>query len=117
MRLYAHKLREAGFTVETANSGAAALAKVNGSRTGQFDFVLTDIVTENGWRDGLELLQALKNSSNADVSLLPVVIFTGLREAGLETQCMDLGAAGFLLKPLLVMNELRTILTRARTLY
>jgi response regulator RpfG family c-di-GMP phosphodiesterase len=86
--------QSAGFEVETATDGQAALEAVRARRP---DFILTDILMPR--LDGFQLCRAIK--TDPALSSVPLVFYTGSyvepadREFG-----MGLGAAAYLLKPM-----------------
>jgi CheY-like chemotaxis protein len=112
-KLYHRKLTEAGFAVDTANDGNEALEELE-RNPGKYDFVLADIVIiPCGPLDGIGLLRAMKQEgASAAISSVPVVILTSLDEPSLGQTCGEMGAAGFLCKPLKV-TELQDILVDA----
>jgi len=112
-KLYHRKLTEAGFAVDTANDGNEALEELE-RNPGKYDFVLADIVIiPCGPLDGIGLLRAMKQEgASAAISSVPVVILTSLDEPSLGQTCGEMGAAGFLRKPLKV-TELQDILVDA----
>lgn len=89
-RLYTEILSEDDYHVETADSGAAALLRLN---QGGIDLVLTDMVMPG--RDGLEVLRHARSLDNPP----EVILATG--HATLETaiQALKTGARDYLIKP------------------
>jgi CheY-like chemotaxis protein len=98
--------QSAGYEVETAADGQAALDAVRARRP---DFVLTDILMPR--LDGFQLCRAIK--TDPALSGVPLVFYTGSyvepadREFG-----MGLGAAAYLLKPMEPKDLLAAVLRR-----
>lgn len=108
VRAYRRQLTQAGYVVETANDGHAAIVRF---RQGGIDAVLTDITMPG--IDGLELLRQIRKE-DADV---PVVLVTGGPTVETAIQAMDHGALKYLVKPvkpteLLEVTERAIHLTR-----
>jgi DNA-binding response OmpR family regulator len=102
--LLEHKLAGAGFRVESAADGQAALEGVRRSRP---DCVVLDAMMPV--MDGFETLRRLK----ADPALkhIPVVMLTALRQEEHVVGALKLGAADYLPKPF-IPDELLARLTR-----
>lgn len=83
-------LSRRGFQVEMAESGRAALTKLNGET---FDLVISDIRMANG--DGLFLLDEMRKKDPHNPKL---IFMTGFSDIGVE-DCMKRGATGVILKP------------------
>ena len=84
-------LEKAGYDVETAEDGAAAIAAV---RQEAPDLVLLDLKLPD--IDGLEVLRQVKGA-HADV---PVVIMTAYADVGTAVEAMRLGAYDYVPKPI-----------------
>lgn len=69
-RMFETALTGAGFTVHTANNGAAAITLL---REGAFDLVVLDLLLP--WITGLGVLNAMQQSSVT--AQIPVVVVTG----------------------------------------
>jgi len=92
-------LRKRGFAVTTANDGEEGLQK---ARTESFDLILMDMLMPK--LSGMETLEALKKDEQTRG--VPVVI---LSNSSLETdmqRAMELGAAGYMVKASLSLQEL-----------
>ena len=96
-------LRSTGWTVQSAGTGAEALAAAEAERP---DAVLLDLVIPEP--DGFEVLERL----HARTPTLPVIVTSALSEAEAVVRAMRLGAADYLPKPLEV-SELELVLRRA----
>lgn len=95
------RLESEGYQVTTAHNGKAAL-KLVGQH--EFDLILLDILMPE--MDGYEVLRVLKDSE--EFQHIPVIMLTAVHEAESVRQCIDQGAADYLLKPF------NTILLKAR---
>ncbi len=86
-------LKREGFTnLETAENGKIALEKLNNNG---FDLVLLDLnMPEMG---GIEALRKIK--SDGKLRHIPVVMISAADEIENVTQCIEIGAEGFLPKP------------------
>jgi EAL domain-containing protein (putative c-di-GMP-specific phosphodiesterase class I) len=89
-RSLARVLRGAGFEVETADSGAAAIEHV---RRSTFDVVVSDITMPE--MDGIELLRAIR-AHDLD---LPVLLLTGAPALESAIGAVEYGAFKYLTKP------------------
>jgi two-component system response regulator HydG len=83
-------LEHAGFTVETAEDGQAAIDRV---RKEDFDLVISDVRMPR--MTGLEFLSALRHSGKT----IPVVLMTAYGRVEDAVFAMKLGAVDFLTKP------------------
>lgn len=88
-------LEEDGHHVDETASGREALEACQGLRP---DCVIMDLVLQE--MDGFKLLRALQEFKPS----IPVVVYTQLRMKDLDRQCLDLGAAVFLRKPVPPLN-------------
>jgi diguanylate cyclase (GGDEF)-like protein len=84
-------LRELGYAVTTAATGAEALAQLEAAR---FDLVLTDLVMPG--MDGSELVQRVKERFPSQ----EIVVITSVGDVKTAVDAMKLGATDYLLKPL-----------------
>lgn len=86
-------LEQLGHTVTTARSGKEALSSLH---LHDFDIALIDLMMPE--MDGYQLLTYFK----ADMKWrdIPVIILSGLRETSSAAQCLELGAADYLTKPI-----------------
>ncbi len=89
--LVASVLRDEGYRVLEADDGRQGLQVLGESRV---DLVLTDVQMPR--MDGLELLQAIRTSS--ELAGMPVVILSMLGEPEDKERAMALGANGYLVK-------------------
>lgn len=93
-------LERKGYLVESAASGAEALAVLE---MAAFDLVLTDIVMKDV--NGVALLEKI----HADYPGLPVVMVTAIHDIGVVIDTMRRGAFDYLLKPFEAEHLLRTV--------
>ena len=91
-------LRDAGYTVETAQNGEEGVLKL---RSGSFDLVLLDI--RMPIHSGLDVLKLLRRNGGGP----PVVIITGLASSEELEEALRLGAAKCIRKPF----HLKTLLS------
>lgn len=89
--LYSKVLTVDGFEVNTAHSAEDALYKLADSKP---DVILLDIGLPE--MNGVDLLSRIKSvNSTADI---PVLMFTGSSEMQLISECLNKGAAGYIVK-------------------
>lgn len=89
--LYTRILNAKNYTVEAAADGEDALSVLKIFRP---DVIVLDIVMPN--YNGLEFLKILKNDD--DLKSIPVVMLTALSEMRKITECLDMGAVGYITK-------------------
>lgn len=97
-------LENAGYEVQTAADGAAALASV---RQTPPDLVLLDVMMPG--MDGYEVCERLK--ADEATQAIPVLFLTALSENEAETRGLDLGAGDFITKPI----SMGVLLARVKT--
>ncbi|RCL87401.1 response regulator [Hyphomonas sp.] len=90
--LLEHKLAVAGFEVDVAEDGGAALEL---ARTMKYDLMVLDAMMPV--MDGFEVLRRLKN--DPDTASLPVVMLTARRGEHDVLDALERGAAEYLTKP------------------
>ncbi|TSC87697.1 MAG: two-component system, chemotaxis family, response regulator CheY [Microgenomates group bacterium Gr01-1014_16] len=90
--LYVLILRDAGFTVDEAPDGEAALAFL---QKGGYDLVLLDIVLPK--MDGIKILESLKQNI-PDYANKKIVVLSNLGHDEIIGNAVALGAAGYLIK-------------------
>jgi len=83
-------LKEAGYDILEADNGNACLEAITEHAP---DALLLDLVMPE--MDGFEVLQALQDAAYD----LPVIVLTADIQDTVKTECMKLGAAGFINKP------------------
>jgi CheY-like chemotaxis protein len=98
-RLERFLLEQAGFSVEFANDGEAALAR---ARELHPEIVITEILVPR--LDGLSLCRALK--SDPETSSMVVLIFSHLQA---EERALESGADAFMVKPIDETNLIETV--------
>lgn len=89
-----NNLEIAGFTVETAEDGVKALAKLKGGL--KPDLIITDINMPN--MGGLELIKNVKELPG--FRFTPILTLTTESEASKRDEGKKLGATGWLVKPM-----------------
>jgi len=107
--IYITKLKEVGFSVQSAVNGEDALAKIKQSSP---DLVLLDIVLPQV--TGFEFLQEIK--SMPELKNVPVIVLSNLGQKKEIEKGLSLGAAKYLIKahytPTEVVEEIRTVLNK-----
>jgi len=107
IEIYATKLKEAGYSVETAEDGDEGLRSIKEKTP---DLVLLDVVLPNfnGW----EILRKIKKDDN--LKDLKVIVFSNLGEKDEIEKGLNLGATKYLVKahytPSEVIKEVKKIL-------
>ena len=91
-----------GFKVETATDGVQALDKLNSMSP---DLIITDINMPR--MGGMELIQALRAMSK--FRFTPILTLTTESESGKRDQAKQLGATGWLVKPVPAGDLVRII--------
>jgi CheY-like chemotaxis protein len=111
--LYGFKLKEDGFRVyigENGKEGVGLVLKHNP------DLVLTDLVMPKG--DGYFVIKKLKG--DAKTKDIPVVALTNISSEADRSQCLELGANGYLVKvdytPSEVVKEIQKFFKNDRTI-
>jgi len=89
--MYSVKFKEAGFEIEIASSGEAALEKI---RKGTYDAILLDIIMPV--LDGFEVLQQMKKENLLSKSV--VVVLSNLGQKEDIERGMYLGANDYIIK-------------------
>lgn len=89
--IYAKNLTRRDYTVETSTDGNDALNKLTDFKP---DVILLDIMMPG--LDGKEFLKFLKQSPR--YKTIPVIMITGVSDINDIKQCLDNGAAGYVLK-------------------
>lgn len=107
--IYITKLKEVGFSVQSAVNGEDAIAKIKQSRP---DLVLLDIVLPQV--TGFEFLQEIK--SMPELKNVPVIVLSNLGQKKEVEKGLSLGAAKYLIKahytPTEVVEEIRAVLNK-----
>jgi DNA-binding response OmpR family regulator len=102
-------LKRAGFHVQVAGNGAAALDAISADRP---DVVLLDWMMPE--MDGPEVCRRLKN--NSLTTSIPVIFLTARSQQAEIARGLALGAAGYIVKPfdaLTLGDEVRALLERS----
>jgi adenylate cyclase len=90
--LLGRQLGRAGHTIDEAEGGRAALAKLTGE---SFDLILLDMMMPD--LSGYEVLQRLK--AEQATAEIPVIMISALDDLDSVTRCLEAGAVDYLLKP------------------
>ncbi len=90
--LYSQSLQDIdGFEVETASDGEEALQKIDLNKP---HLIILDIMMPK--KTGTEVLKAIK--SDPSTKNIPVLMFSGVADMSTITECLELGAIGFIQK-------------------
>jgi two-component system chemotaxis response regulator CheY len=95
-------LKQAGYSVLTANSGDAAL---NVLKTNKPNLVITDLNMPG--MNGIEFIKAAK--ANTNLRFTPFIILTTESGAGKKDDARAAGAAGWLVKPVVPDQLLQVV--------
>jgi diguanylate cyclase (GGDEF)-like protein len=95
-------LGDEGYQVETVSSGEEAVLKL---RNVHFDYVITDLMMPG--MSGIQVLETIKQLDPET----EVLVMTGYASLNTAVECMKLGAADYLNKPINI-DEIRIIITR-----
>ena len=90
--MVAFTLRNAGFQVEEAEDGKAALGKLGGAK---FDLIITDLNMPN--MDGISLIRNVRAGSQHRA--VPILILTTESDGTKKADGKAAGATGWLVKP------------------
>lgn len=91
--LYKKLLEMEGYQVDTAVNGTQAYEKM---RKGGYDLVLLDIIMPE--KNGVEILEKLKQESTPTQPMQTIVFLTNLTEEEIIAKGVALGARGYLVK-------------------
>jgi len=97
--IYSTKLRQNGFSLETANDGEEALKKIAEIKPA---IVLLDIVLPR--IDGWEIITKVKADPN--LKDIKIIILSNLGQAQEVKKGLELGASGYLIKSHYAPNEI-----------
>ncbi len=95
-------LRHKGITTIEAEDGEQALEKIESEKP---DVILLDLIMPI--MDGFEVLEHLKQNNNQ----IPVIVITAYLKGNTFQRCIELGAKGFLNKPV-KMQELFNLVSQ-----
>ena len=104
-RVYKTGLEEAGYNVIVAEDGEAALEEI---RTHRPDLILLELILPK--LDGFMVLKTLK--ADAMTATIPVIILTSLSQESDENEARNSGAADFLVKSEVSLNDILARLER-----
>lgn len=99
--LLATKLTKEGFTTVLALDGESGLAK---AQSEQPNIILLDIMLPG--MSGFEVLEGLKNNTDATVKNIPVLILSNFGQESKVKQGMTLGAKDYLVKANFTTSEI-----------
>jgi two-component system, chemotaxis family, chemotaxis protein CheY len=96
--MISQNLKQLGITkIQICNSGNSALKKIKESIStpNEIEYVITDLVMENG--TGLELVQALR--AEPKTAKLPIIMVTSKAEVANVIECIKAGVSSYIVKP------------------
>ena len=100
-------LKEAGFVVDTAEDGAAAVQKIKQAAPGQYDLILMDIQMPN--LDGYEATRQIRALPDAEKASIPIFAMTANAFEEDRQNALAAGMNGHIAKPLDVPHLLRVL--------
>ena len=100
-------LEDAGFVIETASDGVAAVRKMEQAMPGQYDLILMDIQMPN--MNGYEAAKRIRALANPEISSIPIVAMTANAFEEDKEKSYEAGMNGHLTKPVSVKNMLDMI--------
>jgi len=93
-------LENAGYHVITANNGNEAIAVTSAARP---DLVMLDLILPE--KNGFEVLKVLR--ADPETAATPVIVLTNLSQASDEAEARRYGAADFLVKSNVSLNDVQ----------
>lgn len=91
-------LKEAGFTVESAENGQQACEMLNNSKNGYYDLILMDI--QMPIMDGYAAARAIRSSENPHIAEIPIIAMTANAFEEDRERAIEAGMNGHLPKPI-----------------
>lgn len=107
-------LSQAGFQVETAENGQAALNRVSAAEPGMFDAILMDI--QMPVMDGYEATRAIRTLEDQRLARIPIIAMTANAFKEDQQAAFEAGMQAHIAKPLDVekmMETIRVVLSRS----
>ena len=100
-------LEDAGFIIETANDGVAAVEKMENAVAGQYDLILMDI--QMPIMNGYEATRRIRALKNPEVAATPIIAMTANAFEEDREKSYEAGMNGHLAKPVSVEKLMDTI--------
>ena len=100
-------LEDAGFIIETANDGVAAVEKMEQAVPGQYDLILMDI--QMPVMNGYEAARRIRAMTNPEIASIPIVAMTANAFEEDRTKSYEAGMNGHLTKPVSVEKLMEMI--------
>ena len=103
--LYRDVLLSEGYEVDSVPSGEEGIDRLH--RGEQYDLVISDILMAK--MDGWELLRQIRLDLKIPESKLPIIVVSSVDSAALEIKAFQLGASGYLTKPITPISKLTSL--------
>ena len=100
-------LKDAGFTVETANDGMEAVERMKQAVLGQYDLILMDI--QMPVMNGYEAAKRIRALADKDIANIPIVAMTANAFEEDREKSFEAGMNGHLTKPVSVEALMQTV--------
>lgn len=100
-------LQEAGFSMETAEDGMAAVEKMRHAAAGTYDLVLMDVQMPK--MDGYEATREIRKLSDPEKASIPIIAMTANAFAEDRQKAFEAGMDGYLAKPIDISKMLETL--------
>ena len=100
-------LEDAGFVIDTANDGVAAVEKMQQAVPGQYDLILMDI--QMPVMNGYEAAKRIRAMENPEIASIPIVAMTANAFEEDREKSFEAGMNGHLAKPVSVENLMNMI--------
>ena len=100
-------LQEAGFSIETAGDGMAAVEKMRHAAAGTYDLVLMDVQMPK--MDGYEATREIRKLSDPEKASIPIIAMTANAFAEDRQKAFESGMDGYIAKPIDISKMLETL--------
>ena len=100
-------LQEAGFSMETAEDGVAAVEKMRHAAAGTYDLVLMDVQMPK--MDGYEATREIRKLSDPEKASIPIIAMTANAFAEDRQKAFEAGMDGYLAKPIDISKMLEML--------